>query len=206
MHRDRINLSPTALEVLLALSQAPQGARMSGLAAALEIPASQVETALRAMVGVGIATRAPTGHRYLLHEDHPALSELVALAARMTDPDRAIEIVLRSNEGVERALRDDSGYIVSVVADDPVDPVGASELLEMVIPHVTLGRADAPPIEWFDANEFARMLRVAPSLRVRVAAAREVKGRAAGPASSADNRPSRSPTGGVPDATGPALG
>lgn len=206
MHRDRINLSPTALEVLLALSQAPQGARMSGIAAALEIPASQVETALRTMVGVGIATRAPTGHRYLLREDHPALAELVALAARMTAPDRAVEIVLRSNEGVDRALRDDAGYIVSVLADDPVDPVGASELLDMVIPHVTLGRDDAPPIEWFDANEFARMLRVAPSLRMRVAAARAVKGRAVRLASSADDRPSQSPTAGLPDATRPARG
>ncbi len=176
--QQRISLSPTGLEVLLALSQSPQGARMKSIAASLDVSTTQVEAALRAMVGLGIVARMATGHRYTLRNDHPALPELVTLAARMSAPARAIDIVLRSNDTIRFAWRDTEGYIVVVAAEDPVDPRDSSELLEMVVPQIRLGRPDVPAIERFEAHEFARLMKVAPSLRMRIASAAQVKGAA----------------------------
>ncbi len=167
----RINISGTGLEIVLALSQSP-GARATELAAVLELPLTTVDAALRVLVTLGIVERDASHRRYTLRAQHAAYAELIALAERMPSMQRAMDVVLRANDAVDFAARDDDGYIVAVEPEAGAD----LDALDGALERINAGREEAPQVMRFDVGDFNRLLRVVPSLRARAVAARTVTG------------------------------
>src|SRR5438876_1251141 len=109
----RLNISPAGLDLLLALSQRPSGTRLSELAEILAKPPSSIQSALRPLITYGVVVRTEGRRpRYRAAADHPAQAEFVRLAGRLAEPRRAIEILLRANEAIGAAWRDEDGFIV----------------------------------------------------------------------------------------------
>lgn len=111
---------------------------------------------------------------YRLAEGHPATDDLVSLASRLTPPDLALAIVLRSCRSVVFAARDALGVVVAI------DPDGAAEDRSRLL--ATIERLSADPrcsgaISVFEADELARLIRVDLALRARLAAAEPLRGR-----------------------------
>jgi hypothetical protein len=171
----RLTLTPIGFDIALALAQAPDGMRLSGLAQAIGSPVSSVQAALRSLVANGLAQRDATiPPRYRLREAHPARRELVALATVLPDPAHVSAIALRANEGVAFAAVDRGGFIAAF--DRDVTPELRQRLAE-TLSAVARARADAPPVELNEANEFQRLLAVSVGLRARVREAIPLKGR-----------------------------
>lgn len=168
-------LSPLAIEVALALGQERSGLRLAELAAGIGAPVSSVQTALRSLIRTGVVERIerqPPSYR--LAEGHPATDDLVSLASRLTPPDLALAIVLRSCRSVVFAARDALGVVVAI------DPDGAAEDRSRLL--ATIERLSADPrcsgaISVFEADELARLIRVDLALRARLAAAEPLRGR-----------------------------
>ncbi len=168
-------LSPLAIEVALALGQERSGLRLAELAAGIGAPVSSVQTALRSLIETGIVERIerqPPGYR--LVDDHPATADLVNLASRLTPPDLALAIVLRSCRSVTWAARDGLGVVVAL--DPAADPDDRARFLE-TIEHLRADPRLASSITIFEADELARLLRVDLALRARLAAAEPLRGR-----------------------------
>ncbi|HWP64062.1 MAG TPA: hypothetical protein VNO86_11395, partial [Candidatus Binatia bacterium] len=136
---------------------------------------SSVQTALRSLIEAGIVERVerqPPGYR--LVEDHPATADLVNLATRLTPPELALGIVLRSCHSILYAGRDALGVVVAI--DPAADPEDRARLL------ATLDRLRSDPrssgsIAVFEGDELARLVRVDLALRARLVAAEPIRGR-----------------------------
>ncbi len=168
-------LSPLAIEVALALGQERAGLRLAELAAGIGAPVSSVQTALRSLIDAGIVARIegqpPT---YRLVDEHPATADLVSLAGRLTPPELALSIVVRTCRSVLYAGRDALGFVVAL------DPAGDPEDRARLLATIERLRSEASlvsSIAVFGADELARLLRVDLALRARLAAAEPLRGR-----------------------------
>ena len=105
--------SPIAVDLLLALTQRREGARLAELAHAVGAPLTSVQRAIRVLVADGVVERhGRTRPVYGLRAGHPALTVLTDLAYLASPAERAFRVVLRACHAVEFAARDDDGYIV----------------------------------------------------------------------------------------------
>jgi len=105
--------SRRALELLLALEQRPEGARLAELARSGNMPLSAGQTGVGLLVAEGIAERT-TGVRphYRIRPEHPLREALLNVAARSLPPERAIQVVLGASPALEFAAQDSRGYIL----------------------------------------------------------------------------------------------
>lgn len=105
--------SGPALDLVLALTQRREGARLAELAAASDLSLSTAQTAMRLLLTDGIVAREDEHRpRYRLRAEHRASDPIVRLAARYAAPPHACDIVLRANPAIEFAARDPDGYVV----------------------------------------------------------------------------------------------
>ncbi len=166
--------SPIALDLALALSQRPAGARLAELAQAAAVPLSTAQTAIGVLLVDEIVERTGAGRpRYHLRPEHAALPAVVELAARYPEPRHAIDVLLRANPSVEFAGRDKDGYIIveSVLAE-PRELVALANLLE----RVREGRTRAPAVTRYRHDDLVDLLRDDEGPRVRARTARIIKG------------------------------
>jgi len=126
--------SGPALDLVLALTQRRDGARLAELANASGLSLSTAQTAMRLLLTDGIvAGERAHRPRYRLRPEHRASDAIVRLAARYAAPPHSLDIVLRANPAIEFAARDRDGY---VVVEHPVaDPrdLAAFELIAGLI-------------------------------------------------------------------------
>lgn len=162
---------PTGLGALclLALSQLPDGARLSDIARAIDRPLSSAQSSLGLLVRIGLLDRSrgkPPTYR-LTPAGRGKIADTIA-TARHDDPDRARDVLLRASSSVAMAVRDDAGYVVVRRDDDP-----RAESLDRIVTLIPIEAA----LAWstFGDAEFRRILRIAPDLRARIGAAEMVK-------------------------------
>jgi hypothetical protein len=171
----RLTLTPIGFDIVIALSQAPGGMRLSSLSHAIGSPLSSVQAALRILVANELTERHESPPpSYRLAAGHPAHDRLIALARVLAEPTHALAITLRANEGVVFAAADHGGFMAAL-ADEP--PPGARPRLNAALDEIRAARSGTPPVEVTDVGEFARLLDVSIGLRARVAAAGALKGR-----------------------------
>jgi hypothetical protein len=172
----RLTLSPIGFDIVLALSQTPDGLRLADLAHVIGSPVSSVQTALRILVANQIVTRqAIEAPRYRLDEEHPAREELVSLAAVLPEPAHAIGVVLRANPIVRYAAVDSLGFIASEIARSTDEVARAA--LDHVLSHIASSRPEAPAVMRMTDAELERLVKVAMGLRARALRATTIKGR-----------------------------
>jgi hypothetical protein len=170
----RLTLSPIGFDIVLALSQAPDGLRLADIAHVIGSPISSAQTALRILVANDIAQRlAKDPPRYRLAPGHPARAELISLAAVLPEAPHAIGVVLRANPAVAYAAVDADGFLASQRTDAPAEAV---ELLEHQLEMIATARSDAPDVVRIPEDELERHLRVAVGLRARARRAVTIKG------------------------------
>jgi hypothetical protein len=195
----RLTLTPISFDVVLALSQVPDGMRLSALSAAIGSPVSSVQAALRILTANGLADRVDgTIPRYLLDAAHPAYRELVALATVLPDPAHAIGIALRASEDVVFAAVDRAGFLASVRDEATADD---RSRLAACLERIAAARPGTPPVDLIGMAEFRRLATVSLGLRARLRSTIMLKGRAP--------RDDARPQGGeppVPDPTRQAVG
>ena len=105
--------SGPALDLVLALTQRREGARLAELAAASDLSLSTAQTAMRLLLSDGIVAREGERRpRYRLRAEHRASDAIVRLAARYAAPPHSLDLVLRANPAIEFAASDRDGYIV----------------------------------------------------------------------------------------------
>ncbi len=105
--------SGPALDLVLALTQRREGARLAELATASELSLSTAQTAMRLLLTDGIVAREGEHRpRYRLRAEHRASDAIVRLAARYAAPAHSLDLLLRANPSVEFAARDPHGYVV----------------------------------------------------------------------------------------------
>ncbi len=167
----RLTLSPLAMDLLVALSQRPDGSRAADLARIVAAPPTSVTGVLRDLGGHGVVTR--NGWTYHLATEHPAHHELLELCLRLPSPEFAIEIVLRANDAIEFACVDPGGFIASERSAAPESQAA----LEMAIETIRRDRADAPYVLRFSVSDLNRIAQSAVGLRARLKAGRVLKGR-----------------------------
>ncbi len=165
--------SATALDLVLALTQRRDGARLAELAAAAGVSLSTAQAAAKLLLADRVAEREPVPRpRYRLRE-HPARDAIVQLAARYPSMERALDVALRANPAVEFAARDRDGYLVVEAAlADPRDLA----LLESAIALIGAGRERPPRIARFGHHDLVDALRDEPAPRLRARAATVLKG------------------------------
>jgi IclR helix-turn-helix domain len=170
----RLTLSPIGFDIVLALSQAPDGLRLADLAHIIGSPVSSVQTALRILISNKLVERS-SGEppRYALASDHPARQELASLATVLPDAAHAIGVILRANPSVRYAGVDSLGFLVAERPDDGA----AGEALERHLGLIAEARPEAPSLVRMSEDEFARLARVALGLRDRARSALTIKGR-----------------------------
>jgi hypothetical protein len=169
-----IEQAETSLEVVIALHQRPEGARLTDLVSAVGLRARPVETILRRLIQVGLVDRERTRHpRYHLVRDHPATPELIGLALRVPAPARSLTVAVRASPAVWYAPADDDEFMV--VHHDNSQP-SALASLEEAFQVVSARDRAMPRVVRFSREEFLRLLRVAIAFRVRALALKPVKG------------------------------
>lgn len=105
--------SGPALDLVLALTQRREGARLAELAAASDLSLSTAQTAMRLLLADGIVAREGAHRpRYRLRADHRASDAIVRLAARYAAPPHSLDVVVRSSPSIEFAARDRDGYVL----------------------------------------------------------------------------------------------
>ena len=180
----RLTLSPIGFDIVLALTQAPQGLRLADIGRIIGSPVSSVQTALRVLIANRLVERGDVDPpRYTLASEHPAREELASLATVLPDPAHAIGIILRANPAVCYAAVDSLGFVVGECRDPDHAAVAA---LDRHIDLVNSARADAPSMMRMTDDELGRLTRVAVGLRHRVRQALTIKGR---PPAAAESNP-----------------
>jgi hypothetical protein len=170
----RLTLSPIGFDIVLALSQSPDGLRLADISRVIGSPMSSTQTALRILVANDIVQRGGQDPpRYRLSPDHPARTELISLAAILPDPPHAIGLILRANPAVSYAAVDDDGFIASESRNAAPAAVGA---LDSALGTVASARTNAPDVVRVGEEELDRHLRVAVGLRSRARHAVTIKG------------------------------
>jgi IclR-like helix-turn-helix domain-containing protein len=189
----RLTLSPLGFDIVLALSQAPEGLRLADIGRIIGSPVSSVQTALRVLIANHLVERAEVvPPRYGLSTVHPAREELASLATVLPDPAHAIGIILRANPAVRYAAVDSIGFLVAERrdADSP-----AVEALDRHLALVADARSDAPALMRMSDDELGRLAKVAMGLRTRVRQALTIKGRPPTGLQQGDPGRARSPDG-----------
>lgn len=171
----RLTLSPLGFDIVLSLSQAPDGLRLADLAHVMGSPVSSVQTALRVLVANKLVNREEVDPpRYRLTPDHPAREELASLATVLPEPAHAIGVILRANPVVTYAAVDGMGFIVAERDQAATEP---REALDRHLGLVAESRPDAPSVMRASETELDRLMRVAVGLKARAAKALTIKGR-----------------------------
>jgi hypothetical protein len=171
----RLTLTPISFDIIIALTQVPDGLRLSALAHAIGSPVSSVQAALRVLVANGLADRDGTAPPlYRMRSSHPARDALSHLALVLPEAAHAMAIVVRANPAVELAVVDSAGFVVGIGS-------GASAAdrarLGGGLDAIRATRRDTPQIELIDQDELERHLVVSVGLRDRVRRAVLLKGR-----------------------------
>lgn len=190
----RLTLSPIGFDIVLSLSQTPDGLRLADLAHVMGSPVSSVQTALRVLVANQLVRREEIDPpRYRLAADHPARAELASLATVLPEPAHAIGVILRANPVVTYAAVDSTGFIVAERDGGPAEP---REALDRHLGLIAESRAQTPTVMRASETELDRLMRVAVGLKARAAKALTIKGRLPAP-SGRDRRdePARRATG-----------
>ena len=171
----RLTLSPIGFDIVLALSQAPDGLRLADIGRIIGSPVSSVQTALRILIANRLVERAHVDPpRYGLSAEHPAREELASLATVLPEPAHAIGIILRANPTVRYAAVDGQGFLVAERRDTDR---AAVEALDRHLALVAEARSDAPALMRMTDDELGRLAKVAMGLRARVRQALTIKGR-----------------------------
>lgn len=171
----RLNLSPIGFDIVLSLSQTPDGLRLADLAHVMGSPVSSVQTALRVLVANQLVRREEVDPpRYRLTPDHPARDELASLATVLPEPAHAIGVILRANPVVTYAAVDGMGFIVAERDEAAAAP---REALDHHLGLVADSRPETPAVMRASETELDRLLRVAVGLKGRAAKALTIKGR-----------------------------
>ena len=170
----RLLSSAIALDIVLALTQRRDGARLAELASAVGAPLSSAQTAMKLLVADGVVGRGPAGRpSYRLRSDHPAQDALIQLAARYAAPERPMAVVLKANPAVEYAACDRDGYLlVEAPLADPRDLV----LLEDALRRIRRDDTGDPRIDRVGHHELVDALRDDSTLRRRAERATRLKG------------------------------
>jgi IclR-like helix-turn-helix domain-containing protein len=175
----RLTLSPIGFDIVLSLTQVPDGLRLADLAHVIGSPVSSVQTALRVLVSNGLVRREQVEPpHYRLTPDHPARDELASLATVLPEPAHAIGVILRANPVVTFAAVDSVGFIVAERDDPHAFP---REALDRHLGLIAGSRADTPAVMRASETELGRLLRVAVGFAGRAAKAHTIKGRAPAP-------------------------
>jgi IclR-like helix-turn-helix domain-containing protein len=171
----RLTLSPIGFDIVLSLTQTPDGLRLADLAHVMGSPVSSVQTALRVLVANKLVNREEVDPpRYRLTPDHPARDELASLATVLPEPAHAIGVILRANPVVTYAAVDGMGFIV---AEREEAASAQREALDRHLGLVAESRAETPAIMRASEKELDRLMRVAVGLKGRAAKALTIKGR-----------------------------
>jgi hypothetical protein len=171
----RLTLSPIGFDIVLALTQAPDGLRLVDIGRIIGSPVSSVQTALRVLIANRLVERADAEPpRYGLAIEHPARDELASLATVLPEPAHAIGIILRANPAVRYAAVDALGFLV---AERRSENQAAVDALDKHLDLVASARSDAPHLMRMTDEELGRLARVALELRDRVRQALTIKGR-----------------------------
>lgn len=171
----RLTLSPIGFDIVLSLSQTPDGLRLADLAHVMGSPVSSVQTALRVLVANKLVNREEADPpRYRLTPDHPARDELASLATVLPEPAHAIGVILRANPVVTYAAVDGMGFIV---AERDGAATAPREALDRHLGLVAESRAETPAVMRASETELDRLMRVAVGLKGRAAKALTIKGR-----------------------------
>ena len=169
----RLISSGPALDLVVALTQRREGARLAELAAASDLTLSTAQAAMRVLLADGIVARQ-AGHRprYRLRAEHRASNAIVGLAARYAAPQHSIDVALRANPSIEFAARDADGYVVvEHLLADPRD-LGA---LDRVVGLIASGGPE-PHMTRYAHRELVDQLRDDVQPRRRAEAATPLKG------------------------------
>lgn len=171
---DGLIRSHVALELALALSQRPRGARLAELARAVGAPLSSAQAGMKVLLRDGLAEAFGEGRpRYRARNAHPAQAAVVSLAARGVAPDRAIEIVIRANPAIEFAARDGRGYlIVKSARTDAADGAALDRILDLI----RSGREGEVRVGIQEHDDLVDLLRDDPAPRERALAAQILLG------------------------------
>lgn len=165
--------SRSALDLVLALTQRREGARLAELAAASGLSLSTAQSATRPLlVDRIVASEGKRRPRYRLREEHRASDAIVRLAARYAASPHLLDIVLRANPSIEFAARDPAGYIaVEHPLADPRDLAA----LELVAGLIRAG-SDEPRMTRYAHGDLVDRLRDDAGPRRRAEAATPLKG------------------------------
>jgi hypothetical protein len=169
----KIVSSGAALDLVLALTQRREGARLAELATAASLSLSTAQSAMRLLLTDGLVERGRGGRpRYRLRTTHPAHEAVVRLAARYATPSHTTDIALRANPSVEFAARDRSGYVaVEHPVADPRDLAALEHLARLIG-----GDRGGPRIQRYAHQDVVATLGEDATLRRRAAAATLLKG------------------------------
>ncbi len=171
----RLNLSPIGFDIVLSLSQTPDGLRLADLAHVMGSPVSSVQTALRVLVANHLVYREEVDPPlYRLTPDHPARDELASLATVLPEPAHAIGVILRANPVVTYAAVDGMGFIV---AERDGAATATREALDRHLGLVAGSRSETPAVMRASEAELDRLMRVAVGLKSRATRALTIKGR-----------------------------
>jgi len=166
--------SPAALDVVLALSQRPVGARLAELAEAAELSLSSAQTAVNVLLADRIVERESGRRpRYRLRQEQPALSPIVELAARYPAATHVMDLLLRANPSVEFAARDKEGYLY---VESALAEPGELIALKSVLKKVQEGREETLSFMRYEHNDLVDFLRDDETPRVRARKAKIIKG------------------------------
>ena len=168
----RLISSGIALDLILALTQRREGARLAHLAAALGTTLSATQAALRLLLADRLVEREPGRRpRYRLRRDHPAMEAVAELALRTTAPRRVLDVTLRANLAVEFAARDRDGYLV---VEGPLADPRDIALLDAMLAKI---RSDGvPSLERYGHRDLVDRLVDDPAPRRRAERATLIKG------------------------------
>jgi predicted nucleotidyltransferase len=170
----RIISSGIALDLILALTQRRDGARLTELSTAAGTTLSPAQAAIRLLLADRLIERERGGRpRYRLRWDHPAVDALAELAITSTASGHAFEVVLRANPAVEFAARDRNGYLV--VESPLADPRDVA-LLDGVLAKIPPVREGMPLVERYGHRDLVDRLVDDPAPRHRAARAKLIKG------------------------------
>lgn len=182
----RLTLSPIGFDVILALSQAPEGLRLAELAHVIGSPVSSVQTSLRVLIANALVRRESVEPpRYHVADDHPAQAALISTATVIADAAHAIGVILRANPAVAYAAVDAAGFVVGIATDHAPAAIAT---LDRQLGMIADARPDGPQVIRMSMDELDRMVRVALELRARVRRAVTIKGRPPAGAGAAEDR------------------
>lgn len=170
----RIISSGIAFDLILALTQRREGARLTELSTAAGTTPSAAQAAIRLLLADRLIERERGGRpRYRLRRDHPAIDALAELATTSTPPGHMLEVALRANPAIEFAARDRDGYLV--VESPLADPRDVT-LLDGVLAKIPAVREGAPLVERYGHRDLVDRLIDDPAPRHRAERAKLIKG------------------------------